>query len=71
MQAINVEENNTKTHALLIPKNELIRLKKILTKKDDDRAAVEMSKRLRDERLATSKAIAKTWDTTVLVPIYG
>jgi hypothetical protein len=67
MQAINVGDKNSKTHALLIPKNEWIRLKKILTKKDDDRAAVEMIKRLRDERQATSKAIAKSWDTTVLV----
>lgn len=68
MQAINVVENNQRTHALLIPKNEWIRLKKILTKKDDDIATVEMIKRLKDERQATSKAISESWDTTVLVP---
>ncbi|XP_022168579.1 trichohyalin [Myzus persicae] len=66
MHAINVVENNQKTHALLIPKNEWTRLKKILTKKDDDRAAIEMIKRLKDERHATSKAISESWDTTVL-----
>ncbi|XP_026822616.1 vicilin-like seed storage protein At2g18540 [Rhopalosiphum maidis] len=66
MQAINMGDKQSRTHALLIPKNEWVRLKKILTKKDDDKAAVEMIKRLRDERQATSKAIAKSWDTTVL-----
>ncbi|CAH1725223.1 unnamed protein product [Aphis gossypii] len=66
MHAINVGDNSSKTHALLIPKNEWIRLNKILTKKDDDRAMVEMMKRLRDERQATSKAITESWETTVL-----
>jgi len=69
MQAINVVENNQKTHALLIPKNEWTRLKKMLTKKDDDRATIEMIKQLKDERHATSKAISESWDTTILVLI--
>ncbi|CAI6375139.1 unnamed protein product [Macrosiphum euphorbiae] len=66
MQAIDVVNNNLRTHALLIPKDEWIRLKKILTKKDDDIATIEMKKRLKDERQATSKAISESWDTTVL-----
>jgi len=69
MQAINVVDNHQRTHALLIPKDEWIRLKKILTKKDDDIATIEMIKRLKDERQAKSKAISESWDTTVLVHI--
>lgn len=68
MQTINVVNNNQRTYALLIPKDEWIRIKKILTKKDDDIATIEMTKRLKDERQATSKAISESWDTTVLVP---
>lgn len=67
MQSINVVNNNKKTHALLIPKNEWTRLKKILTKKDEDKAAIEMRKQLKDERHATSKAMSESWATTVLV----
>ncbi|CAI6377045.1 unnamed protein product [Macrosiphum euphorbiae] len=66
MQAIDVVNNNQRTQALLIPKVEWIRLKKILTKKDDDIATIEMIKRLKDERQATSKAIKESWDATVL-----
>ena len=68
MQAIDVVNNNQRTQALLIPKVKWIRLKKILTKKDDDIATIEMIKRLKDERQATSKAIKESWDATVLVP---
>jgi len=67
MHAIKVGNNSSKTYALLIPKNEWIRLNKMLTKKDDDRATVEMMKQLRDERQATSKAITESWETTILV----
>ena len=68
MQAISVVDNNQRTRALLIPKDEWTRLKKILNKKDDDIATIEMMKRLKDERQATSKAISESWDTNVLVP---
>jgi len=67
MQSINVVNNNQKTRALLIPKNEWTRLTKILTKKDEDKAAIELRKQLNDERQATSKAISESWATTVLV----
>ncbi|XP_003240302.1 DNA ligase 1 [Acyrthosiphon pisum] len=66
MKAISVVDINQRTHALLIPKDEWIRLKKILNKKYDDIATIEMMKRLKDERQATSKAISESWDTTVL-----
>jgi len=67
MQSINVLNNNQKTHALLIPKSEWTRLNKILTKKDEDKAAIEMKKKLKDERHATSKAMSDLWTTTVQV----
>lgn len=52
---------------LVVPSNEWRRLKKILTKKDDDKATVDEIKRLKDERQAASKAITETWTTTTVV----
>jgi len=69
MQPIKVVKNDQKTRALLIPKNEWTRLNKILTKKDEDKAAVEMRKQLKIERIATSKAMSESWATTVVVLI--
>ncbi|XP_025195475.1 LOW QUALITY PROTEIN: coiled-coil domain-containing protein 173-like [Melanaphis sacchari] len=66
MRVITVRDNNnSRKHALLIPNNEWTRLKKVLTKKDDERATVELTKRLREERKATSNAITESWDATV------
>ncbi|VVC37830.1 Hypothetical protein CINCED_3A011903 [Cinara cedri] len=52
----------TNTNALILPKDQWKRINKTLTKKDDNRAALEEIKRLNDERMAKSKAIAETWN---------
>lgn len=68
MQVVQLKNNdNAKYNALLVPKNEWERLNKILTKNDDDRAAVEKAKRLKDERSALSKAMAETWGNSMLL----
>jgi len=68
MQVVQVKINDdTKHNVLLVPKNEWKRLNKILTKKDDDRTAVEMEKRFKNERSAMSKAMAETWGNSMLL----
>lgn len=67
MQFVYMKTNNTRDRALLMSTGEWKRLNKMLTKKDDDRAAEEEIKRSKDERQAVSKAMAESWDTTTLV----
>lgn len=67
MQFVYVETKNTKDRALLMSTGEWKRLNKILTKKDDEKAAEEEIKRSRYERQTVSKAMAESWNTTTLV----
>lgn len=68
MQVVQVKNSDdTKCNALVVPKNEWNRLNKILTKNDDDRAAVEKTKRVKEERSALSKMMAETWGNSMLL----
>jgi len=62
-----MKNNNTKIHALVVPTDEWKRLQKILTKNDDEKAAIEEIKRLKKERQTASKTIAESFDNTTLV----
>lgn len=57
-----VRDVKTNTKKLLISKDQWERINKSLTKKDDNRAALEKIKRSKDEQIAKSKAIVESWD---------
>lgn len=70
MQTIFVGNGNIKKRALLVPTNEWKRLKKMLTKANDDKIMEDDVKRFKEERRAASNAIAQTWASTTLVNKY-
>lgn len=67
MEIVYVGDRNPSNRALLISNEEWKRLGKILSKKMDEKDALEVSKRLKEMRRETSKRMVDGWNNTELV----
>lgn len=67
MEIVYIGDRNPSNRALLILNKEWKRLGKILTKKTDEQAALEDSRRLKEMRREMSRKMVDGWDNTKLV----